>query len=529
MLRKVLNILPKLSIVLLLILFLECISKCEAKLIPSTDLDTYTITLNGNTLNEVSGLNIFIKLKDNKAAIVPNITFSSQGATSLLSAVTGPEQDRFTLTITLNGKITNGQATITGKFVEGSILSGAEFEVIKIERDGGTDITNLLTTQINFSNSQVVLTPTPSSTPSPTPSPTPNPTAKPTSTPSSTPKGTTDKLIEQLNDKVTINFENIIDNLNNTFIDLFIGFTEGFKKPINISDTVSIEIKNAPEIPDGVPAELKLPEIEEFTVFEKTENVTEIAKGFSLATNILFEDLGESITVSDEELSSQNTAILVDADGKTFVVGFAFLRKVAPGFGLLRTILKKNYKFQTEEGEPLDLTSTITIPADATEGDAKISILNQNESLATIPLRITLPKEVKVGRRSIGKPQISKSTKAILNRNGKQLLLNIKGNNFVRKIATIDGSLERLIGKATFTNVTFVPPESIKIKSIKVARTRIIVKAEIQDNVTPGIKLFNVITPKGADIGAVIFPDPVTVGNLDTTINPESLILNTGN
>lgn len=525
MMQKVSSMLPKLSIVLLLIFFLGCISKCEAKPILSTALDTYTITLNGNTLNEVSGLNVFIKLKDNKAAIGSSITFSSQGATSLLSAVTGPEQDQFTVTVTLNGKITNGQATLTGKFVEGSILSGAEFEVIKIERDGGTDITNLLTIEIDFKNSQVALTPTPTPKPSSTPSPTP--TAKPTSTPLSTPKGTTDKLIDQLNDKVTINFENIINDLNNTFIDLFFEFTEGFKKLINISDTVSVEIKNAPAIPDGIPAELKLPEIEEFTVFEKTEGVIEIAKGFSFATNILFEDSEEPITISEEELSSQNTAILVDANGKTFVVGFAFLKKVGLGFGLFRTILKKNYKFQTEEGEPLDLTSTITIPADATEGDAKVSILNKNESLATIPLRITSPKEVKVGARSIGKPQISESTKAILNRNGKQLSLNIRGKNFIRKIATIDGKLERLIGKAAFTNVTFVPPEGIKIKSIKVARRQIKVNAEIQGNIEPGIKLFNVITPKGADIGAIIFPEPLSAGNLTTTTNPESLILNT--
>ena len=86
--------------------------------------------------------------------------------------------------------------------------------------------------------------------------------------------------------------------------------------------------------------------------------------------------------------------------------------------------------------------------------------------------------------------------------------------------------LEKLIGKTNFfTNVTFVPPEGIKIKSIKVRKNSVNITAEISDDIEPGIKLFNIITPKGADIGAIIFPDLLVDGKLETTVTPEELIL----
>ena len=49
---------------------------------------------------------------------------------------------------------------------------------------------------------------------------------------------------------------------------------------------------------------------------------------------------------------------------------------------------------------------------------------------------------------------------------------------------------------------------------------------EINENIEPGIKLFNVLTPSGADIGAIIFPDPISDGLIQTTTTPEEFILN---
>ena len=336
----------------------------------------------------------------------------------------------------------------------------------------------------------------------------------------------TQELIEELGSKEIISLTEEFTDLNETLIDLFSSLTKGLDEIIDIANTVSIEIANAPPLPEGFPAIFELPEIEGIDFFGELEEVFEIPKGFSFATDISFDDFTEPITLSKEDLSKQNTAVLVDASGKTFVVGFAFLRKVEGEFTGFRKALKKNYRFQTTSGEPLELTTTVTIPADATEGNAKVSILNKNESLATIPLKVTPPREVKVGKKLIGKPQIVEPIIAIVKKSGKQLSLKIKGKNFVQRIATIDGKLEKLIGKANFfTNVTFVPPEGIKIKSIKIKKNSVNVIAEIKGDIKPGIKLFNVITPKGADIGAIVFPDILVDGKLETTATPEELIL----
>ncbi|MBI1858313.1 MAG: hypothetical protein HYR97_04285 [Candidatus Melainabacteria bacterium] len=530
------------SVVLFLLLFIGYISKCNADTIPSTDIDTYKITLNGDVLNDVAGLNIFIQIKDNKASIKPNVTFSSQGAIAILSSVTGPQADQFTISLALSGNITNGQGVINGNFVEESILPGAEFSVIKIERDGGVDITSSLTKQIEFINSVVEEEP-PIIEEEPEeedpiieePEPIEPPIIEPPTKPIKTPKGAkspTDKLIEQLGNKLTISFIDTSSDLNTAFINLFVGATQGSKKKVDISSTVSVEIKNAPPIPEGTSAKLELPEINEFTFFEEDGDLQEIPKGFSLATDISFNDLGETAIVSDEDLSKQNTAILVDASGRKFVVGFGFLKKIKELAGFRRPS-NRNYKFQTVSGEPLELVSTITIPADATEGDAKVSILNKDESLATIQLRIAPPTDVKIAKkkrgtlktRAVGKPQIKEPITAVIDSSGKNLLLEIKGTNFIQNLALIDGALERLAKKSSFTNVTFTPTEGIKIKKITVRKKAIKIKAEIEDDIEPGIKLFNVITPKGADIGAIVIPDPLIGGTLQSTSVPEDLIL----
>ncbi len=141
------------KIVLVLLLCLGCFLKCKAVPIPgfpNPDADSYTISLKGDVLNTVSGLNIIVRINNNKADIKPSVSFSSMGATTILSSVAGPEGDQFTITLALNGTITDGQATISGKFVENSIAPAAEINIVKVTRDGGADITSQLTTGITF-------------------------------------------------------------------------------------------------------------------------------------------------------------------------------------------------------------------------------------------------------------------------------------------------------------------------------------------------------------------------------------------
>jgi hypothetical protein len=159
-------------------------SKSSAEIITSTLTDTYTINLNGIHLNNVSGLNIKVKLPRKQADITTGVTFTSMGANVLLSTVTGPSAEEYTISLVLTGMITDGKATITGKFIDNSIIPGAEFLVTSITQDGGLDLTNLLTTEIIFSNSKATPTPTPTATPSATATPSDSGSVTATPTPS---------------------------------------------------------------------------------------------------------------------------------------------------------------------------------------------------------------------------------------------------------------------------------------------------------------------------------------------------------
>lgn len=340
--------------------------------------------------------------------------------------------------------------------------------------------------------------------------------------PTSTSGTPTTKQTEAPQEKEVITLPQEVQNLNQSLIDEFSQLTTGAGEIIKIGSALSIEIANAPPIPEGSTAQVEIPTVEGLNLPITPEEEPQIPQGFSFASNVdLTED--ETIVVNEEDKDEQNTAVLVDSTGRTFVVGFAFLNEVLASNNSSRKI----HRFQTAEGNPLELTTTITVPGDATLGDAKVSILNKNQSLATIPIKVTQPKEVKVGKKAVGRPKIFEPINAEIKKSTTQLVLKINGKNFLGKVVSIDGKLQKLIEKAKFfTNVTFVPSNGIKIKSFRlVSNNKIILSAEVSKNIQPGVKLFNVITPKGADIGAIVFTEPLTDGKLETTATPESLIL----
>ena len=289
---------------------------------------------------------------------------------------------------------------------------------------------------------------------------------------------------------------------------------------IDIGNTSSVEISNPPAIPDGEPAQIELPTVEGLNI-DAVSNQS-IPKGFSFASGVSFINKGDStVTVSDVNQDKLLTSLLVDATGKTFVVGLASLKPVK-NTGTLNRV----YRFQTTNGTPLDLITTLTVPGDANEGSARVSIIDKNDSLATILLNITSSKEIIVGKRIIPRPQIKEPINATVKNQGKKLILTIKGKNFIGRIATIDGKLQKLFGKGRFfTNVTFVPSEGIAINKFQVTSKKLILTATIDSNVEPGVKLFNIITPKGADIGGIVFPAELQDGKLEATASPESLLL----
>lgn len=328
-------------------------------------------------------------------------------------------------------------------------------------------------------------------------------------------------------EKEIIELDPNFENLNTALIDQFIQVTTGSGELISISSAFSVEIVNPPPIPEGLPAEIKVPEIAGLVAVSTPSEPPEIPKDFSFATSVtISEDATENGEINEEELDNQNTTVLVDSVGRTFIVGFAFFKEADNIDNLSSRGLQHEYRFQTRDGKPLDLITTFTVPSDATEGDATVSILNKNQSLATISLKIAPSKDVKVGKRAIAKPQIKEPIIAKIIKSKKNLILKINGKNFITKVPVIDGKIAKLISKAKSTNVTLVPDEGIKIKKIKVVNSKtILVNAEIKSNIKPGIKLFNVVTPRGADIGAIVIPDPIKDGTLEATNTPENLIL----
>lgn len=324
---------------------------------------------------------------------------------------------------------------------------------------------------------------------------------------------------EDNQEKAVITLPEEIEDLNSELINQFIDIVAN--KGEDLDSFTSVEIANPPVIPEGDEAMIDVPEIEGLQA-EIPEGPQEIPKGFSFATSVNFIDGGENINTTDEDKKEQKSVVLIDSAGHTFIVGFGFLKDIT-GDNLARN---KNHRFQTTGGNPLELVTTFTVPGDAKEGNATVSVLSKNEALATISLKITPSKDVKVKQRIIGKPKIAEPIDAAIKKSGKELMLTIKGKNFVGHIATIDGKLQKLLSKTKFlTNVTFVPSDGIKIKKFKLLKNKIVLTAKLENNINPGTKLFNVITPKGATIGGIVFPDPIKNGILETTASPERLIL----
>lgn len=118
-------------------------------------LDTYTITLtnkSGKTsLNSpTSALNIKVAPGgQGVSGLDTGVSFKATGATGLLTNI-----DSMTnvITVVWSGGISDGKATITGMLKQGNTIA-PNFTVIKVEKDGGEDITENLNITVNLSSS----------------------------------------------------------------------------------------------------------------------------------------------------------------------------------------------------------------------------------------------------------------------------------------------------------------------------------------------------------------------------------------
>ena len=146
----------------------------------TSPVDTFIISINGNALNTTQALNLTVALDNSGLAELPTtVNLKTSGAAQLLSEIKNN-----VITVLWSGSITDGKATITGKFKPGTVVGNPTLTVTKVEAAGGINITNSVAVVITTLNSQAALaTPTPSPSPSASPSPSPSPEPSPSPTP----------------------------------------------------------------------------------------------------------------------------------------------------------------------------------------------------------------------------------------------------------------------------------------------------------------------------------------------------------
>lgn len=254
-----------------------------------------------------------------------------------------------------------------------------------------------------------------------------------------------------------------------------------------------------------------------------SEFPVEIPKGSTFVTSINIPNYEYRTILNNKKADKTTSVVLIDSNGTSFDVGHAILPT-------LNELTSENNRSKRNVGEQsLELTTIVTIPLTASSGEAKLTISSDNKNIASISLKIADVKEVKVSKKQLGKPSIRDPIIAKLVKSGTgnlELKLTISGRNFVGKVAVIDGVLQKLINKASlyFTNITFAPDTGIKLKELQITSTKEIkLTADIKSDITPGVKFFNVITPRGTDIGAIILPYPLAESTLEATTSLDSL------
>ena len=118
-------------------------------------LDTYTISLtnkDGKTsLNSpTTALNITVLPGgQNVAGIESSVSLK---ATGVITVLTNVDATKNLITVVWSGGISDGKATVTGMLKQGTTIA-PDFTVVKVEKDGGANITNDLNITVNLSSS----------------------------------------------------------------------------------------------------------------------------------------------------------------------------------------------------------------------------------------------------------------------------------------------------------------------------------------------------------------------------------------
>ena len=148
------------TIVAVLIMLAISFNLISLRVLSQTAVDTYTITLTNKTgktvlNNPTSALNIKVTPGgQGVSGLDTGVSLKATGAIPILSNV---DSTTNVITIVWSGGISDGKAIIVGKLKQGSTVT-PDFTVTKVEKDGGTDITNDLNITVDLSSSTASIT-----------------------------------------------------------------------------------------------------------------------------------------------------------------------------------------------------------------------------------------------------------------------------------------------------------------------------------------------------------------------------------
>lgn len=109
--------------------------------------DTFTVTINGDSVNGTNALNVTVSFSDpSVVSLDTGVTFMGTGATQLLTDVNATTG---VLTVVWDGTITDGEAVITGMLKAGTMAGTSTISVAKVEAAGNNDVTSAVVATVS--------------------------------------------------------------------------------------------------------------------------------------------------------------------------------------------------------------------------------------------------------------------------------------------------------------------------------------------------------------------------------------------
>ncbi len=292
-----------------------------------------------------------------------------------------------------------------------------------------------------------------------------------------------------------------------------------------------IEIANPPAVTNTDLGEVSsLPRLTGLEVTSESKGL-EIPTGCSLAVEV-YPQNGD-VNIEKELLNERFSTLIITSNGMTFIGGFAFFSEVD------RDSNVKRFYYNTNDGKSYTLVTTLGIPEFITIGEGNIAILNGRDTLVTIPLTIKEETIVLKGKGNkkteVNAPILREPINATIKRidtSAPRLVLKLNVKNILKRFAIVNGKPFKLTNKNEFfTSVNYVPSQNIQEKRLSIVvdqqtkKKKVILRSEINTNIKPGLKLFNIATPKCADIGAIDIPETLIKGRIKTSSRAADLIL----